>query len=103
MLGGKSAQNTQRIRSKCAVNTEKDFVRYADKKLTVKNTKSLVQSGYTHVVGSSQGALYSGYVKSDVNMYVDIVLAVGGAEQTFRVNFISGVNGISLADGVITF
>lgn len=78
-------------------------VKYADKKLTVKNTKSLVQSGYTHVVGSSQGALYSGYVKSDVNMYVDIVLAVGGAEQTFRVNFISGVNGISLADGVITF
>ena len=55
------------------------------------------------MVGSSQGALYSGYVKSDVNMYVDIVLAVGGAEQTFRVNFISGVNGISLADGVITF
>lgn len=78
-------------------------ITYADKKLTVKNTKSLVQSGYTHVVGSSQGALYSGYVKSDVNMYVDIVLAVGGAEQTFRVNFISGVNGISLADGVITF
>lgn len=78
-------------------------VKYADKKLTVKNTKSLVQSGYTHVVGSSQGALYSGYVKSDINMYVDIVLAVGGAEQTFRVNFISGVNGISLADGVITF
>ncbi len=78
-------------------------VTYADKKLTVKNTKSLVQSGYTHMVGSSQGALYSGYVKSDVNMYVDIVLAVGGAEQTFRVNFISGVNGISLADGVITF
>lgn len=78
-------------------------VKYADKKLTVKNTKSLVQSGYTHMVGSSQGALYSGYVKSDINMYVDIVLAVGGAEQTFRVNFISGVNGISLADGVITF
>lgn len=78
-------------------------ITYADKKLTVKNTKSLVQSGYTHVVGSSQGALYSGLVKSDVNMYVDIVLAVGGAEQTFRVNFISGVNGISLADGVITF
>ena len=78
-------------------------ITYADKKLTVKNTKSLVQSGYTHMVGSSQGALYSGYVKSDVNMYVDIVLAVGGAEQTFRVNFISGVNGISLADGVITF
>ena len=78
-------------------------VTYADKKLTVKNTKSLVQSGYTHMVGSSQGALYSGYVKSDINMYVDIVLAVGGAEQTFRVNFISGVNGISLADGVITF
>lgn len=78
-------------------------VKYADKKLTVKNTKSLVQSGYTHMVGASQGALYSGYVKSDINMYVDIVLAVGGAEQTFRVNFISGVNGISLADGVITF
>ena len=78
-------------------------VSYANKKLTVSNTRSLVQSGYTHVVGSSQGALYSGYVKSDVNMYVDIVLAVGGAEQTFRVNFISGVNGISLADGVITF
>lgn len=78
-------------------------VSYANKKLTVENTRSLVQSGYTHMVGSSQGALYSGYVKSDVNMYVDIVLAVGGAEQTFRVNFISGVNGISLADGVITF
>ncbi len=78
-------------------------VTYANKKLTVENTRSLVQSGYTHMVGSSQGALYSGYVKSDVNMYVDIVLAVGGAEQTFRVNFISGVNGISLADGVITF
>lgn len=78
-------------------------VSYANKKLTVSNTRSLVQSGYTHVVGSSQGALYSGYVKSDVNMYVDIVFAVGGAEQTFRVNFISGVNGISLADGVITF
>ena len=78
-------------------------VSYANKKLTVSNTRSLVQSGYTHVVGSSQGALYSGYVKSDVNMYVDIVLAVGGAEQTFRVNFISGLNGISLADGVITF
>lgn len=78
-------------------------ITYADKKLTVKNTKSLVQSGYTHMVGSSQGALYSGYVKSDINMYVDIVLAVGGAEQTFRVNFISGVNGISLADGIITF
>lgn len=78
-------------------------VNYANKKLTVSNTRSLVQSGYTHVVGSSQGALYSGYVKSDVNMYVDIVLAVGGEEQTFRVNFISGVNGISLADGVITF
>lgn len=78
-------------------------VSYANKKLTVENTRSLVQSGYTHVVGSSQGALYSGYVKSDINMYVDIVLAVGGAEQTFRVNFVSGVNGISLADGVITF
>ena len=78
-------------------------VSYANKKLTVSNTRSLVQSGYTHMVGSSQGALYSGYVKSDINMYVDIVLAVGGAEQTFRVNFISGVNGISLADGVITF
>ena len=78
-------------------------VTYANKKLTVENTRSLVQSGYTHMVGSSQGALYSGYVKSDINMYVDIVLAVGGAEQTFRVNFISGVNGISLADGVITF
>lgn len=78
-------------------------VSYANKKLTVENTRSLVQSGYTHMVGSSQGALYSGYVKSDINMYVDIVLAVGGAEQTFRVNFISGVNGISLADGVITF
>lgn len=78
-------------------------VNYANKKLTVSNTRSLVQSGYTHMVGSSQGALYSGYVKSDINMYVDIVLAVGGAEQTFRVNFISGVNGISLADGVITF
>ena len=78
-------------------------VTYANKKLTVENTRSLVQSGYTRMVGSSQGALYSGYVKSDINMYVDIVLAVGGAEQTFRVNFISGVNGISLADGVITF
>ena len=78
-------------------------VTYANKKLTVENTRSLVQSGYTHMVGSSQGALYSGYVKSDINMYVDIVLAVGGAEETFRVNFISGVNGISLADGVITF
>ena len=78
-------------------------VTYANKKLTVENARSLVQSGYTHMVGSSQGALYSGYVKSDINMYVDIVLAVGGAEQTFRVNFISGVNGISLADGVITF
>ena len=78
-------------------------VTYANKKLMVENTRSLVQSGYTHMVGSSQGALYSGYVKSDINMYVDIVLAVGGAEQTFRVNFISGVNGISLADGIITF
>ena len=78
-------------------------VNYVNKKLTVSNTRSLVQSGYTHMVGSSQGALYSGYVKSNINMYVDIVLAVGGAEQTFRVNFISGVNGISLADGVITF
>ena len=96
------------LQTRNITNLEQDVktyisVSYANKKLTVENTRSLVQSGYTHVVGSSQGALYSGYVKSDINMYVDIVLAVGGAEQTFRVNFISGVNGISLADGVITF
>ena len=60
---------------------------YADKVLTVSNFKSLIGSAYTSVTGSAQGALYSGFVKSDVNMYVDVVLACADMEKTVRVNF----------------
>lgn len=60
---------------------------YADKVLTVSNFKSLIESAYISSTGSSQGALFTGFVKSNVNMYVDVVLACANMEKTVRVNF----------------
>ena len=60
---------------------------YADKVLTVSNFRSLIESAYISSTGSSQGALFTGYVKSNVNMYVDVVLVCADMEKTVRVNF----------------
>lgn len=60
---------------------------YANKVLTVSNTKSLVENAYTSFSGGSSGGIVEGYVKSDVNMYVDVVLACADMEKTVRVNF----------------
>ena len=62
-------------------------VTYDNQTLTVNNKKSIVESAYQDTTGSSQGALYYGYVKSDVKMYVDVTLECAGAEKTVRVNF----------------
>lgn len=68
-----------------------------DRKITISNIKSLVGNAYKSQTGTSQGSIYSGMVKSDINMYVDIVLTSStSAEIAFRVDFSAGVNSINL-------
>ena len=76
---------------------------YENGKLTVSNPYTLVQSGYQSFAGSSQGSKYTAWVKSNINMYADIVLAYGDTTTTFRVNFTSKVNSVSLNNDSIIF
>ena len=76
---------------------------YENGKLTVSNPYTLVQSGYQSFAGSSQGSKYTAWVKSNINMYADIVLAYGDTTTTFRVNFTSKVNSVSLNNDTIIF
>ena len=78
-------------------------VSYSNKKLTVSNTKALSNNAYQEVSFTSRSTKYTGLVQSNINMYVDIVLACGDSTATFRVNFVSGVNSVSLNESSITF
>lgn len=78
-------------------------VSYSNKKLTVSNTKALSNNAYQEVSFTSRSTKYTGLVQSNVNMYVDVVLACGDSTATFRVNFTSGVNSVSLNKSAITF
>ena len=78
-------------------------VSYSNKKLTVSNTKALSNNAYQEVSFTSRSTKYTGLVQSNVNMYVDVVLACGDSTATFRVNFTSGVNSVSLNESAITF
>lgn len=78
-------------------------VSYSNKKLTVSNTKALSNNAYQEVSFTSRSTKYTGLVQSNVNMYVDVVLACGDSTATFRVNFTSGVNSVSLSESSITF
>ena len=78
-------------------------VSYSNKKLTVSNTKALSNNAYHEMISASRATIYHGLVQSNVNMYVDVVLACGDSTATFRVNFTSGVNSVSLSQSTITF
>ena len=78
-------------------------VSYSNKKLTVSNTKALSNNAYQNVSYTSRSTKYTGLVQSNISMYVDVVLACGDSTATFRVNFVSGVNSVSLNESAITF
>lgn len=78
-------------------------VSYSNKKLSVSNTKALSNNAYQNVSYTSRSTKYTGLVQSNIKMYVDIVLACGDSTATFRVNFTSGVNSVSLSESSITF
>lgn len=79
-------------------------VTISGKKVTVNNKKSMLTfSLNTGSVSGGYGVTYYNCPVSNLNVYLDIVLSCGDSVSTFRVNFSSGVNSVSLSQSTITF
>lgn len=98
-LGGKSAQNTQRIRSKCAVNTEKAFWHQATK---IFFQSFLGKTGLTFVifVANNWRVFFVGSTLSDLAEEEMTEIIIPNNETGMKV-FINGEPDLSLVPEAI--
>ncbi len=98
-LGGKSAQNTQRIRSKCAVNTEKAFRVVNSQNIF---SKFLGKTGLTFVifVANNWRVFFVGSTLSDIAEEEMTEIIIPNNETGMKV-FINGEPDLSLVPEAI--